>query len=96
MLFRSQEARSLGIVNRVAPPGQLQPALDTLLKEITAQSGAILRLTKSALRRTSTLDFDKALSDTEDFFFQDVMPTADAKEGIFAFLEKRAPQWIHA
>jgi cyclohexa-1,5-dienecarbonyl-CoA hydratase len=90
------EALSLGLVNRVVPPDQLSLTLENLLKEITAQSGAILSLTKRALRRTSTLDFEKALQETEDFFFDYVMKTADAKEGIFAFLEKRAPQWVHA
>ena len=90
------EAQSLGLVNRVVAPVQFSQAVDTLLKEITVQSGAILKLTKSALRRTSTLNFEQALKDTEDFFFATVMKTNDAKEGIFAFLEKRAPQWTHA
>ena len=90
------EAQSLGLVNRVVPPDQLSQALEVLLKEITNQSGAILKLTKCALRRTSTLDFEKALQSTEDFFFETVMKTSDAKEGIYAFLEKRAPHWAHA
>ncbi len=92
----ASEALSLGLVNRVVAPDQLSATLDGLLKDITAQSGAILSLTKRALRRTSTLDFEKALQETEDFFFESVMKTSDAKEGIFAFLEKRAPQWVHA
>ncbi|MBI2815592.1 MAG: enoyl-CoA hydratase/isomerase family protein [Acidobacteria bacterium] len=90
------EAQSLGLVNRVVAPDQLSQAVDTLLKEITVQSGAILKLAKSALRRTSTLNFEQALKETEDFFFESVMKTNDAKEGIFAFLEKRPPQWTHA
>ena len=92
----AREAQSLGLVNRVVPPEQLSQAVDGLLKEINAQSGAILRLTKRALRRISPLDFEKALQQTEEFFFDTVMKTKDAKEGIFAFLEKRAPQWAHS
>lgn len=90
------EAQSLGLLNRVVPPDQLSQSLETLLKDLTAQSGAILQLTKNLLRRTSTLDFEKALQLTEDFFFERLMKTTDAKEGIFAFLEKRAPRWAHA
>jgi cyclohexa-1,5-dienecarbonyl-CoA hydratase len=92
----AHEAQSLGLVNRVVPADQLVHALDLLLNEITTQSGAILSLTKHALRRTSTLDFEKALEEMENFFFDSVMKTSDAKEGIFAFIEKRAPQWVHA
>jgi cyclohexa-1,5-dienecarbonyl-CoA hydratase len=90
------EAQSLGLLNRVVPREQLLPCLEDLLKELQAQSGAILRLTKCALRRTSALDFEKALQETEDLFLQTVLKTQDAKEGIVAFLEKRAPQWTHS
>jgi cyclohexa-1,5-dienecarbonyl-CoA hydratase len=90
------EAMALGLVNRVVPPSELQQNLDKLLTDLSAQSGTILRLTKRALRRTSVLDFDEALNNTEKFFFEDVAVTADAKEGIFAFLEKRVPKWTHS
>ena len=91
----AREAQSLGLVNRVVPPEEFSHALEEFLKEITIQSGTILRLTKRALRRTSVLDFEKALQETENFFFESVLTTEDAKEGIVAFLEKRAPQWEH-
>ena len=83
-------------MNRVVPPEQLSEAVEELLKEINAQSRAILRLTKRALRRTSLLDFEKAWQQSEDFFFESVTKTNAAKEGIFAFLEKRAPRWAHS
>ncbi len=89
------EAQSLGLVNRVAPEEQLSQALEDLLREITAQSGIILRHTKNMLRRAAGLDFEKALQESEDYFVQTILKTEDAKEGIFAFLEKRAPQWTH-
>jgi cyclohexa-1,5-dienecarbonyl-CoA hydratase len=91
------EAQALGLVNHVVvPPQTLSASLETLLNELTAQSGEILRLTKCALRRTSVLDFEKTLRDTEQFFFDSILKTHDAKEGITAFLEKRAPRWAHA
>src|SRR5579885_799428 len=92
----AQDAQSLGLVNRVAPPGEFPQAVEKLLGEITSQSASILRLTKRALRFTGVLDFHKAIKKTEDFFFDSVLPTEDAKEGIFAFLEKRAPHWAHS
>ncbi len=91
----AREAQSLGLVNRVVPEDQLSQSLEDLLREITAHSGAILRHTKNMLRRAAGLDFEKALQESENYFVQTILKTEDAKEGIFAFLEKRAPQWTH-
>jgi len=92
----ASEALSLGLVNQVVPPDQFLPRLEALLNELQLQSGAILRLTRLALRRTSTLNFEKAIDETEQFFFEHVLKTQDATEGISAFLEKRAAHWAHA
>lgn len=94
--FDASEAAALGLVNRVVPAEQLNQSVDDLVKDLSAQSGAILRLSKQALRRTAGLDFEKLLEDTERFFLKSVVATHDAKEGIAAFLAKRAPNWIHA
>ncbi len=91
----AREAQSLGLVNRVVPNDQLSQGLDQLLRELTTLSGSTLRLTKRILTRVSGLDFEKALKESEDFFLHSILPSQDAKEGIFAFLEKRAPQWTH-
>jgi cyclohexa-1,5-dienecarbonyl-CoA hydratase len=92
----ARDALALGLVNQVTRPEQLWLALEDLLEELKTQSGAMLHLTKQALRRTSALDLEKAIQETEDLFFESVVKTHDAKEGIFAFLEKRPPQWTHA
>lgn len=91
----AQEAQSLGLVNRVVPSSGLSQAVEELLREMTSLSGAALRLSKSLLRRVSGLDFERALRESEDFFFNTVVQTDDAKEGVFAFIEKRAPRWTH-
>jgi cyclohexa-1,5-dienecarbonyl-CoA hydratase len=92
----ANEAQSLGLVNHVVPPDQLMPALQNLLGQLNAQSGAILRLTKHALRRLSLPNFEIVLKETEDFLLESVLRTKDANEGILAFLEKRAAQWTHS
>lgn len=89
------EAQALGIINRVAPVEQLSQCVDELLRELLAQSGSALRLTKTILRRVAGLDFERALTESEDFFLNTLAKTEDAKEGIFAFLEKRPPQWTN-
>jgi len=91
----ARQAEALGLVNRVVPAEQLTRTLEELLNELIAHSGAALRLTKQLLRRVSGFDFEAALSESEDFFLNQLVHTDDAKEGIFAFLEKRAPKWTH-
>lgn len=91
----AEQALALGLVNRIAPPEQLQERAEELLIELLEQSGAALRLTKTTLRRVAGLDFEKLLSESEQCFLQTLAKTEDAQEGVFAFLEKRAPQWTH-
>ncbi len=91
----AEQAQELGLVNRIAPPKQLQECTDELLRELLEQSGAALRLTKTILRRVAGLDFEKLLSESEQCFLKTLAKTEDAKEGVFAFLERRTPQWTH-
>jgi cyclohexa-1,5-dienecarbonyl-CoA hydratase len=93
MNVTAAEAQTLGLVNRVVPAKQLKHATDELLRELLEHSGAALRLTKTILRRVSGLDFEELLSESEQFFLKKLAKTKDAQEGVYAFLEKRAPQW---
>ena len=91
----AKEAAALGLVNRLAPAEQLSQCAEELLKEMLTLSGTALLQSKKLLRRLSGLDFERALRESEEFFFEAVIPSHDAQEGIIAFLEKRAPQWTH-
>lgn len=91
----ARQAQALGLVNRVVTAGQLSQCADELLRELLAQSGSALRLTKTILRRVAGLDFERALAESEEFFLQTLATTEDAKEGVTAFLEKRAPHWTN-
>jgi cyclohexa-1,5-dienecarbonyl-CoA hydratase len=39
------------------------------------------------------MHFDKGLARAEKIYLEDLMKTADAQEGIRAFMEKRQPKW---
>jgi cyclohexa-1,5-dienecarbonyl-CoA hydratase len=80
-------------VTCVAADEELEDKLEGLLHQLRGMSGAALRLTKSALRRGADQGGVLALPQIEDLYIQDLMATADAREGIQAFLEKRKPLW---
>lgn len=87
------EAHRLGLVSRVAPEGQLGQAVDSLLEELRASSPAVLQLTRRLLWQQADFDFESRLREVEEVYLGQLMQTADAQEGIRAFLEKRAPNW---
>jgi cyclohexa-1,5-dienecarbonyl-CoA hydratase len=92
----AEEAHRLGFVNRLAPPAELAAAADALADELLAHSGAVLALTKRALRTgDDATTFERALTACERLYFEELVATDDMNEGIAAFLEKRPPNWRH-
>lgn len=87
------EAHQLGLVSRLVPAGLLGQAVDSLLEELRASSPAVLQLTRRLLWQQAGFDFESRLREAEEIYLGQLMQTADAQEGIRAFLEKRAPNW---
>ncbi|HKU23983.1 MAG TPA: hypothetical protein VJQ54_00860, partial [Candidatus Sulfotelmatobacter sp.] len=56
-------------------------------------SPAALAVAKKACYAWDSMHFDKGLARAEKIYFEELMKTADAQEGIAAFLEKRPPKW---
>lgn len=94
--FSAGEAQTMGLINRVFADDQFQNGLASLSEELLGKSGAVLRLTLKALRDLSLRDFDQALRRTEEIYCSQLLKTADAGEGVAAFLEKRSPTWRHS
>jgi len=63
------------------------------LDRLRALSPAALALSKKAVYAWDAMHFDKGLARAERIYLEELMKTADAQEGIRAFLEKRQPQW---
>jgi cyclohexa-1,5-dienecarbonyl-CoA hydratase len=87
------EAERLGLVNKVVPPEELKAAADELVGRLAKLSGAVLRLTKRAVRLGSAGGFAEGLAAVEEVYLGPLMSTEDAHEGLAAFMEKRSPVW---
>ena len=91
--IKAHEAERLGLVNKIVPPEELQAASVEFVERLTKLSGAVLRLTKRAVRLGSTQPFAEGLEAVEKLYLGPMMATEDANEGLTAFMEKRAPVW---
>lgn len=87
----AREAKDLGLVTRVVADNTLAQSVEALLDELRHLSPAVLRLSRRMLRRAD--EFERELGDVEQIYLGQLMKTEDAREGIRAFLEKRAPAW---
>lgn len=88
-------AQQAGLVSQVVAPEAVDRTVDGLARRMAAQSGVALRSAKRAWqagRADVALDrLDAAMA----VYVESVGRSADAAEGIAAFLEKRQPAWRH-
>jgi cyclohexa-1,5-dienecarbonyl-CoA hydratase len=87
------EAAEMGLANRAVPDEELAAVVDHTVQELLRLSPAALAVTKKAIYAWEAMHFDKGLARAEKIYVEELMKTADAQEGIRAFMEKRTPQW---
>jgi enoyl-CoA hydratase/carnithine racemase len=88
----AREALQWGLVNRVAPAGQLSKTLDEMAGALAALSSSASRTVKMLANRALDIDLGAGLA-LEKALVADHMRSADAREGLRAFVEKRKPQF---
>ncbi len=86
------KALELGLVNRVAPDGQVFAVAMELALTIASKSPLTLAIGKKAFYRQIDLPLAEAYEYTANVMVENML-ARDAEEGIGAFLEKRKPQW---
>jgi cyclohexa-1,5-dienecarbonyl-CoA hydratase len=86
-----KEAARIGLATDAI--GDPEAAVEQCLGNLLQHSPAALSVTKKALYAWDSIHFDKGLARAEKTYFDDLMKTSDANEGIRAFMEKRPPKW---
>ena len=88
----AERAREMGLVNRVVPPEALDAEVATLARLIASKSAAAIASGKQVFYRQLELPLREAYGVAGDAIACDFF-SADGKEGVNAFLGKRAPRW---
>lgn len=86
-------AEKIGLVNAVFPAHEFDEQAARWLERIFRQSASSIRMAKKAFRMAQRSDFAQRLASVERFYLDELMKTADANEGLNAFIEKRKPVW---
>ena len=75
------------------PESELADGVDEAVGYLHKLSPAALALAKKASYAWDSMHFDKGLARAERIYFDELMKTSDAHEGVRAFMEKREPKW---
>ena len=89
----AERAHELGLVNRLVPEAQLEATVNQLIAQISAQSGAVLTMTKRAVLGGMGLSLRDGLRNSMNIFLNELYRLEDSQEGLRALVEKRKPQW---
>lgn len=89
-MITAQEAWRIGLVNKLVTQADLMNEARSLAGKLASKSMAALALCKEAVMNGVEMDLKRACSYEADLFALS-FTTADQKEGMTAFLEKRPP-----
>ena len=90
--FSAEEAAAVGLLNRAVAPSELDAAVKALTDSLNAASPSAIKLGLSATTEVEGLSVEGKLPILSQRLLE-CLGTDDAREGLAAFLEKRAPRW---
>ena len=89
----AEEALKFGLVNKVVPVEHYLEEALSLASEIASRAPLAVRMGKEAVNKAFDTFLSDGLADERRAFYF-LFSTADQKEGMAAFIEKRKPEWI--
>jgi enoyl-CoA hydratase/carnithine racemase len=91
-IIDADKAKKMGVVNRVVEPNKLDALADEWADKIVRQPFLALSLLKKAIYKAQDMNFQSEIED--EINLQSLcLLSKDGREGLSAFLEKRAPKF---
>jgi enoyl-CoA hydratase/carnithine racemase len=91
-MISAREAERWGLINKVVPPQALEQEVESLATRIAESSPSVVQIGKRAFYSQTDMEESAAYGYAVEVITLNAT-TADAQEGISAFLEKREPIW---
>lgn len=88
----AEEALSIGLVDKVCPPEELDTVVRDLAKKIAAKAPLAIKRAKQVIRQSQEVSLLSGLR-LEVEAFLDLFGTSDREEGMGAFMQKREPKF---
>ena len=88
-LMSADEALTAGFLHQIVPASDIEKQVKEIAAKVASHAPITLWATKEAVRRIQAA---RALPDGDDIV-RKVYGSADFKEGVKAFVEKRSPRW---
>jgi methylglutaconyl-CoA hydratase len=92
--FDAPEALRVGLVHEVVPAQRLDERVDAVVKALVNASPAAVRACKRLLHDVAQREIDAELIASTVEAIADVRASAEGREGVQAFLQKRQPAWL--
>ena len=91
-MVSAEDAARIGLINRVVPAGQERQAALALAQQIASKSSHTVKIGKQGFYRQAEMGLAEAYDFVSQVMVENLL-SADAEEGICAFIEKRDPTW---
>lgn len=91
-IISADDAFRMGLVNEIVPPDTLLARARELAASLLQNSPASLRATKRLLKHYASVELDPQIADATEENAR-IRTTADFREGVSSFLERRDPRW---
>jgi len=91
-IVSAAEMKDLGVVNEVVPRAEVLPRARALARRLAAKSPVAMKLLRDAFMRANDLDYRRSMEGVVETMCS-LKDTADSKEALQAFVEKRAARY---
>ena len=94
--FSAERALQLGFVHELVPAERLDAAVEEVVAALVANGPAAVKACKQLVKDLAGRPIDGALRADTARRIADIRASAEGKEGVQSFLDKRAPAWLPA
>src|SRR5689334_24181256 len=91
-LIEAEQAKAIGLVNRVVAPERLDEEVAALARQLAGKLKLAVAIGKEAFYRQAELGLEAAYAYASEVMTRNML-ARETEEGIDAFIEKRPPRW---